>query len=464
MIWIINYAHRIKSHRICFLALRLGEITIDDFFLTAFDPKDTPGGSVDPLGFDRSSGFLADKILPDITNVASQPRYFAMLCAGLALVQDTGNGQQSIRKRQDSLLRLERLWALAITLADLETKSDDSATRFNSFGVRGVTYAQAEALRVVGREYVGHDYRLLSRQASHGALGVYASVAERLRLFNNRKNLTLTNDLGLPLGEAFIRETNMPKAVKDVVGGGSEKVSRRDLTDWGLRARLLEGTAGAEERRLLQEAFNFNQIRKRTAELLRQRPYKNGETEFDRLTRIKQNIGNRNKDLKEAIVSIVRYEKCYKHALFILNRLIWLCGQWGRLADDIIGTDEILKRTGANVRVVVDAFLAHISNLDTEHMSRGMEKIEDIRRLFELMRDASSDTVELARVIQHRHEDVQRGKYDNGRSKAPWVERTEAGFALNNAAPKSFTAEPVETDTIIPHSYRTGTADGFYKV
>lgn len=46
-----------------------------DFFLTAYDPSDLPGGSLDPLGFERGYLFLADKILPGLTNVANRPRY-----------------------------------------------------------------------------------------------------------------------------------------------------------------------------------------------------------------------------------------------------------------------------------------------------------------------------------------------------------------------------------------------------
>ncbi len=56
-----------------------------DSFLTAYDPSDLPGTSVDPLGFERGYLFLADKILPGLTNVASQPRYFALLCTGVHL-------------------------------------------------------------------------------------------------------------------------------------------------------------------------------------------------------------------------------------------------------------------------------------------------------------------------------------------------------------------------------------------
>ena len=43
-------------------------------FLTAWDPTDLPGTSVDPLGFDRGYTWLADQLLPSLTNVANQPR------------------------------------------------------------------------------------------------------------------------------------------------------------------------------------------------------------------------------------------------------------------------------------------------------------------------------------------------------------------------------------------------------
>ncbi len=47
-----------------------------DSFLTAYEPSDLPGTSIDPLGFERGYLFLADKILPGLTNVAAQPALF----------------------------------------------------------------------------------------------------------------------------------------------------------------------------------------------------------------------------------------------------------------------------------------------------------------------------------------------------------------------------------------------------
>lgn len=115
-----------------------------DFFLTAFDPSDLPGSSIDPLGFERGYLFLADKILPGLTNVAACPRYFGVLCAGihLAEVSPTIPSRVAYERRRDVLLRLERLWALANVLAstDEELKSDTNA---RLGGIRGLRYVQA---------------------------------------------------------------------------------------------------------------------------------------------------------------------------------------------------------------------------------------------------------------------------------------------------------------------------------
>src|SRR5438874_5144195 len=88
-------------------------------FLTAYDPSDLPGGSVDPLGFERGYLFLADKILPGLTNVADRPRYFEVLCVGASLVEEDRHRtpRELYQARLDCVLRLERLWALSCVLA-----------------------------------------------------------------------------------------------------------------------------------------------------------------------------------------------------------------------------------------------------------------------------------------------------------------------------------------------------------
>ena len=165
-------------------------------FLTAYDPSDLPGTSIDPLGFERGYLFLADKILPGLTNVASRPRYFALICTGIYLSGDTpeANQRELIRQRQETILRLERFWALANVLA----RPDQSG------GVRGVTYAKKawQELQRSGAARTTANYRLLSRQPQYGAIGMYANVADGMR-FLSRDDFTLTPGLGEVAAEAF---------------------------------------------------------------------------------------------------------------------------------------------------------------------------------------------------------------------------------------------------------------------
>jgi hypothetical protein len=82
------------------------------------DPFDLPGGSIDPLGFERGYLFLADKVLPGLTNAAGRPRYFSVVCAGNLLAPPgTGNERNNIRMRAERVLLFERFWAAANVLA-----------------------------------------------------------------------------------------------------------------------------------------------------------------------------------------------------------------------------------------------------------------------------------------------------------------------------------------------------------
>src|SRR5438105_4483313 len=117
-------------------------MAVADFFLTAFDPSDLPGSSIDPLGFDRGYMFLADKILPGLTNVANRPRYLGMLCAGIELAEvDDGDPPKKLyNERRETVLRLERLWALANVMA-----ADGSRP---ASGIRGIRYVSEELNRL----------------------------------------------------------------------------------------------------------------------------------------------------------------------------------------------------------------------------------------------------------------------------------------------------------------------------
>jgi hypothetical protein len=197
-------------------------------FLTAYDPSDLPGTSIDPLGFERGYLLLADKILPGLTNVASRPRYFALLCAGITLSEQlpSGSTRELIEHRRNALLRLERFWALANVLA----RPGESG------GVRGVRYAEAfrDELIRQSASRTAANYRLLSRQTQYGAIGMYASVADGMR-FLNREDFTLTPDLGEVAAEAFCKETELPGSVRRAIHDMDAEVGLSTLTEWGTR-------------------------------------------------------------------------------------------------------------------------------------------------------------------------------------------------------------------------------------
>ena len=215
-------------------------------FLTAYDPSDLPGGSLDPMGFERGYLFLADKILPGLTNVADRPRYFAVLCTGafLAEVDITAAPRVQYQRRLECIQRFERFWALANVLASHEAGDED----LPAAGIRGVTYAvgRVESLLRNDARRVDVKFKMLSRQVPYGVVGIYGAVAEGMR-FLDRKTLTLTPDLGERLAGGFLAETDTPPTLRRAVRDDGD-ISRDRLTEWGRRAHVAGASLPAERR------------------------------------------------------------------------------------------------------------------------------------------------------------------------------------------------------------------------
>lgn len=169
-------------------------------FLSAYDPSDLPGGSLDPLGFERGYLFLVERMLPGLTNAASRPRYFSVLCAAISISDAKGTDgtdetpRSTFQRRQAAIMRMERFWALACVLASGDDEDDEP------HGIRGIRDAQRIADKLVdkGESETDAEFRLLARQSQYGLLGIYANVAERL-FFIERESLLLSRSLGEPL-------------------------------------------------------------------------------------------------------------------------------------------------------------------------------------------------------------------------------------------------------------------------
>jgi len=425
-------------------------------FLTAYDPSDLPGTSVDPLGFERGYLFLADKILPGLTNVASRPRYLALICAGIQLSGDKADATQRelIRQRQETILRLERFWALANVLA----RPDESG------GVRGVTYAKARAdeLRLSGDTRTPAKYRLLSRQSQYGAIGMYANVADGMR-FLNREDFTLTPALGEVAAEAFRDETGLPATLRRAILEDGD-VSVTALKAWGERAHV-EGEVKTAEAKCLFEALHSNPIRSRMADRLKLHPGKNEqETEIERLARVARTLKrtNQDKDLREAIECLLEFESCYQLAILTLERLLWLCRHHAAsLTLPELKGDAALQSVRERLPTQVRRFLDALDNGTEAAFRQDTDRLADLRRFLEEASAAVGDTRAFIGAVITRHSDVQHGKFDRGRRKMPWLEQNDSRINLTTTRAGGMSWEATLPEDIVPHPYRLRAADAF---
>lgn len=426
-------------------------------FLTAWDPSDLPGGSVDPLGFDRGYSALADKILPGLTNVAAFPRYFGLLCAGASLGPDTVSPSRTeVEERRDCILRLERLWALAVVLA-AEGGGPDAS------GVRGVTYAQAQrdVLARSGTRRTSTNFPLLTRQVQYGVLGMYGNVAHGMSLVN-RKTLQLSADFGEALGHAFLAETQIPKSVRDAARDASAEVGTDVLRSWGLRAGLAS-ESGTEEARMLDAALRLDGVRARTAAALRANPAKDQESELGRLARLAPRLGKSDRDLAEAIEAISAFERCYAWSLLVFERVLWRCGAGGAVTLSELGADEVLQRGAAKLPSAVANLERAIGEATTSEFGKNLDRLDDIRSFLAKVTSAGSNAAELSERVLARHVDVQQGKFDRGRRKLPWVELAGDKASLTMARATQVRGEPRRPEDIPTHEYRTRSADALLR-
>ena len=422
-------------------------------FLTAWDPSDLPGGSIDPLGFDRGYGCLADKLLPGLTNVAHQPRYFGLICAGASCESATTSPSRiDVQARQDAILRLERYWTLANVLA----ARDDGPS---ASGIRGVTYAEAQrkTLEQKKQRSTGSHFTLLSRQVQYGVVGIYGHVAHGLHLLD-RKTLGLTTGFGETLGRAFLEETQAPKSLRAAITDADREVGLDALRLWGEKAHLTR-RPGVEEARILGAALQLDTVRGRTATALWQHPPQSGESELRRLRRIAGKLGRDDQDLVEAIEAILAYETCFGLAILLFERILWCSSAVGAVSLAELAADEVIQRCARDIPGEVARFEGAVDGATTSEFKRELERLRDVRTfLVELSQAASTLGGAVEQVIR-RHTDVQRGKFDHGRRKLPWIEVTNGNAVLTLARAKQVSHEPRQPDDLPPHEYRTAAAD-----
>ena len=432
-------------------------------FLSAYDPSDLPGQSIDPLGFERGYLHLAEKILPGLTNVASRPRYFGVLCAGISLskASEPDSPRAQYQRRLETVLRLERLWGLANVLVRDEQGED----AFPVGGIRGLRYVERRAREVVSRgdTRTSADFKVLIRQATYGVIGIYAAAAERLRLLVDRKSLSLTPDLGGRIADAFIAETEMPGEVMAAVQYDRDVAVRR-LIQWGEAAHV-SAEPGQVEAKCLGEALHSNAVRSRMVEVLAQHPLTDSEEEMDRLERVRPALqrDDINRDLAEAVSAIVAFERAYALAQLVLERLLWLARGQATVSQFAAASDPVVARSRRLLPAAAARLDDALCGASTEHLRRDEHRVEDARCFVHDLAHAADEPGEFLRRVLRRHADVQHGKFDRGRRKAPWVELEGDSIRLTTARAGGAGFEVQTEAQIIPHYYRTAAADALHE-
>jgi hypothetical protein len=426
-------------------------------FLTAYDPSDLPGLSIDPLGFERGYLFLAGKILPGLTNVASNPRYFGVLCAGcyLAPVDGGQSDREVVATRRESVLRLERLWALASALA-ARARGDSTAP-----GLRGITYVNAELDRLAAAEqgYAYRDFKLLSRQAAYGVLGIYGPTGEGMRLWD-RSTFTLAPDSGEVLAEAFLEESAAPTSVRASVTDRSAQVKLDVLEKWGETAGATS-PPGPRESAVIREMLLTDPVRAQMCHLLERDEWSGESAELSHLQRIADRCTSAHQDpeMQDAIRTILAYELCYQVALLAFQRLLWMCSEApsGKTSRAERESDLVLRECTERLPRCYAQLRSSFDHHQTSHVGLAPDTLDDVMAF--LSRAAGSrGPEELAEACVARHREIQSGKFDQGRPKMAWLEDVAGELSL---APTRVTLpdfEPQRMEHIRPHTYRVGAA------
>lgn len=425
-------------------------------FLTAYDPTDLPGGSVDPLGFDTGYELFAEKILPGLTNVANRPRYLSAFCAALVLIEacDVDGPGVGVREaKREIVQRMERFWALACVLASEKDASLPAS------GVRGLRYVQGHIRRISARTSSNADYRLLSHQARYGMLAIYGPLADKLRLAST-DTYDLT-DPGRRLGEAFLRETDMPEEIRAAVIKPAA-VNLELIAEWGLRAHV-NGKPGADEAAALVDTIEGDATRSRMCAHLRAHPPCADESELHRLGRILQALdASPDRDLAEAVRAILAYEKAFRSSLLAFQRVLartQAAPYMFKLAD--VDGDPVFARLHREAGGVFDALDRALSETKTTAFQQGLDRAGEVRRFVAATADAKTPE-ELVVTVLERHRAVLGARMSGGRPKMPWLEIDGGVVRATLASAQQMRGEPDTPEAIAAHPYRSWAADRFY--
>lgn len=417
-------------------------------FLTAYDPAELPGGTLDPLGFTGGYLALADALFPGMTAAAAQATYFPMLCAGLWIAESQGalaglTAAEARKRRIDVAQRFERLWALAGALQVEPDAMEDGARvgwrdKSKTAGLRGVRYVNHEVRRLVAAraKQAGTQFRLLAEQYRYGAFGIYAGVAEQLRLLE-KSTLAPTHGFGAELGRSFLETTADAEQRKEILRASQQaaaKVRLSTLRVWGAKAHpgaLLQGQARA----LLSEAIVGHRPRARMLELL-EGVAKDWQGEWWERVFFERCLSEASEtadgELISALHAALAYDAFLRSVTLIFERVLWLCRTMNDAAESrAIFADPVIVEACGGLPVRAAALLATFERLSIalkrDFLTRGRGILQVAQNL-----SSEGEVESRVRIVFGRHRVTQSGKLERGRPKQVFVEERGTELVLTN--------------------------------
>lgn len=414
-------------------------------FLTAYDPAELPGGTVDPLGFTAGYLVLADLLFPGMTAAAAQASYLPMLCAGLAIADEHGGAKSltpaAARKQRIEVgLRFERLWALAAALqlpqgADAEPSETETPSASKVAGLRGITYVAREAERLTRAlaKTSGSEFPLLAQQYRYGAFGIYGGVAEQLRLLD-KSSFAPSPGFGSAIGLSFLETTTDTAQRKELIEASLSKSTTlrlSTLTTWGSRSYPGAPLRG-DALKLLAEAAKQNPERERTLALVERVVQKSGtEQLLDMCARQADEAAE--PVLFAALKAAVAYDDFLRHYTLIFERVLWLCRQMKDAEQTaVVFADTAVVQACSSLAASATGLLEASQRL----LAHGRRELSlRGRGVLDLAKQAQTEAGVAAtvRAVLRRHAEIQRGKFEQGRPKQAWIEERGSEFVLTSA-------------------------------
>lgn len=385
--------------------------------ISAWDPRATSSGSLDPLGALRAYTAIATTLLPGATTITTRPRYLSWVCAGLRLLDelpDAPRGGQAGRARRKRILPWERLVALATGWYAKAGKVGIEHPCWQA--LRGVSYVRT----AVSEKKTSFDFGMLKNQAGVGGVGTYwVTLVQGGLVEDASARLTAR---GEALADAYLSTKGTPPPAKllAALAGVKGAMSVEELTAWGAVGSLDASVAGGPERRHLLDALLESETHRRMATALGGAP--RAHSRDDCFMELQERLAASHDELAATLATIVAVTRPFEalHAALLdrFDRLRSADTNGRPVASDIAaglaGAPGAIGDLAVALRAALD---------ENPGLPRGVAS--PVRQFLVAVEPVcqAKDAPSLMVALLKHHERVQSGKSDPSRQpKLPWVE------------------------------------------